>query len=564
MRSIEEMRALLAQRRVDLPNARLARGIEFLERSGTPQGWGVIAGTGFDRHASALAMEAMISVSDVSNGEGLIANIGISAKRRYAEQIRGLLIESFPDVVTLLREGIDEEPELRQAVERRARELVRATFKDVPADGSRHLARLVVAIKGLNVSLGGLANQVHNFWTEEQNVSDGSWSVARNAPGTLAATAEVLRAMADLERDFVSDARLRGSRWLSAEVERRIEDADAMETVDVAITLRTLAGDGDGERGYGIVLPLEDELVRRQGTDGGWPSRNGRPSTTESTALAVLALVAAGARAHVPLRLAQSIVDLAEARVAELSAECDQLKQQAGAQVREGVREVIAERRRLAQEVRELRERVEKLPELEGELAALRRVTDPVVYETQLIAQDERAAQAQRRLVQAVAGSLLVTLAAVSAVAQGAILRWSFLGLAIIVALSLSAMQIVDLRRARRNTVLLSAVSARSRAQWAFLPDAVSSDQRIQQLRRTLVRIVADWPSGARRELPYVLYEDFRGLPSDVAARRAESVALRLGAPANSVPAFSRWAASVGLLEAEERQVLFDQLRRTL
>jgi hypothetical protein len=84
----------------------------------------------------------------------------------------------------------------------------------------------------------------------------------------------------------------------------------------------------------------------------------------------------------------------------------------------------------------------------------------------------------------------------------------------------------------------------------------------IGALRRSLLEIVLDWSPAAREELPYLLFERFLDAPSDVAARRAERVAINLGIRGPGVEQFTNWASSVGLLTEAERRVLFEQLRR--
>lgn len=76
------------------------------------------------------------------------------------------------------------------------------------------------------------------------------------------------------------------------------------------------------------------------------------------------------------------------------------------------------------------------------------------------------------------------------------------------------------------------------------------------------LKITATVPQKLRRELVYLLYEEFLDVPPEVAARRSLSAGNRIGLDPPTARSFSLWAAEVAELTEQERRVLFERLRR--
>lgn len=554
--------ALKAQQ-VYLPNDSLAKGTAFLVGAYTGQGWGVLPGTDFDRRSSAAAMEALWTADKTGDTGYQLVNAALVFSSKYADQVRGLGIDALIDITHLLRDDIHERHDLARAVEQRATKLLRQILMEVPADAVRRVAGLLLSMNMISGLAAGDRTEAVRFLLEAQN-ADGSWSAVPRGPGTLTSTAEAVRALGLCDTPAAHNARHRALAYLADYVTRQGLASSPTDTFDVAVALRAV-GEFDSAD-YMLVLALADELRRRQNSeDGGWPSHPGEPSAVEPTALAVLALTAAGARSHVPARLAQAALAVANEHVASISAERDRLKDNMDAEVEARCRDLMTDHRRLKGEVERLRERAELASSLESEVKRLARIANPVRYETELFA--EILASPRMQLVGFVAAVTSIA-GGVFALSRADVDLRLTLGIATALAGAFALMVTLALqfRNARRLVFLLMESTRRSTDQFELaLPSAADpSEVKVRDLRRAVLDIVADWPPPAREEMVYLLYSQLSSVPSDVAERRAEEMALRLGVNPRSAAHFSAWASAVGLLQRSEREVLFDQLRRTL
>jgi hypothetical protein len=556
-RSLPEWEDILRERRVRLPNQSLASGIQFLLDARAGDGWGVLPGAEFDRYASALAMEALWSGEDRAQYGYQLENTALAMKRRYERQLRGLGTDALADVAVLFLPIAADIDEIRTGIARRAAELIDAAVRQPPPGGARQIARLVLALQaGHYPTEDETLSRARTFLLDQQNQHLGGWSVSRDAQSAVAPTADVLRALGALGEE-AEEARRQGRVWFVHAVKAIAEDVNSSETFDLATSLRALASLDNAD--YELVLALEDELVRRQGVGGGWPTQPDRDAAVEPSALAVLALTEAGARDHVPFRLAETILAVAREQVAGISDERNRLQSDVSSQVQAQIDEVMADRKRLIGERESWRHTGEENARLREEVRYLRRIADPVAYEDALFDKQlsYRARTATLGVIAAiaiVAGAVAVWLPSrIGLAAIGATVALLGSGLALYWQRDLSVRRYGALRRATQ----------RAREQWDEV--AIGEiDAPIGSLRSALIDITSEWRPSAREELAYVLYEEFLDAPSDIARRRSEQVALRLGAPPSSIAEFARWAGAVGLLDESERRVLFDQVRRLL
>src|SRR5271165_5550608 len=98
----------------------LARGVNFLESARRPDaGWGSFVGAETDRHASALAMQALRLVESddaswiVEDGSAYFLDL-------YRKQIRGLGPEALTDVCSLIADRLEGDSALYVDLSRRA------------------------------------------------------------------------------------------------------------------------------------------------------------------------------------------------------------------------------------------------------------------------------------------------------------------------------------------------------------------------------------------------------------------------------------------------------------
>ncbi len=507
-------------------------------------------------------MDALWTAGRNTTSDYQVANVALVFEKKYESQIRGLGIEAFADVAILLRSSIAEREDLRRMLERRAGELIHIAATDMPADSARHVAGVLLALASCNLHLDdSRLKEAEALLEDQQNQRDGSWSVLRGQPGTLIATAEVLRAT-HLLGDRLAERWELGRRWFLETVMKLAEPPIEMETFDLAIALHALA-DLD-EADYGLVLEFEDELTRRQDPDtGGWPSKPKRDGTVEATALAVLALTIAGAHDHVPLNLAQAVLDAARNEVAEISNERDRLRADVEVQVKDEIGHVMAQRKELLAERDRLKTDADQAKELRVQVDRLQRIADPVIYQETIMRPSGLPARTQLIGLMGAAGAII-------GVVLGALQLTSDTALSVTVGVALAfaaaAVTFISLRQfeLQRQLRVRQLTAERARSQWMTPPRGLGQESLIDSLRTALPDITSNWSAAATNELAYILYDEFGSAPSDVARRRAEQVALRLGAPRETVPQFSSWAAAVGLLDEDERRVLFDQLRRLL
>ena len=259
---------------------------------------GAFPGAEFDRHASALAMEALLYLPHTDTNSVLLP-VSNHFVTKYQEQIRGLGVDALADVCQLLGGTLDQDTVTRKAIVRHAEATVERLARELPADAVRRASVLLLRLEGAAPVRLESRDVVLSLLSTEQQRSSGGWSTVAGDGGSLFATTEAVRALALFDDPRAHKARTQALRFLTAGATRLVERGRDIDTFELAIVLRALAGYAVGP--YQLMSVIETELVRRQDDlDGGWPSLHGRDSSIELTALSVLALHAAGAHAHMP------------------------------------------------------------------------------------------------------------------------------------------------------------------------------------------------------------------------------------------------------------------------
>ena len=542
-----EWERLLAEREVELPSPTLAGGLAFLEHHRTGQGWGAFPGTAFDRHASAMAMEALLADRRRSDTGSQVSVTVQFFANKYRDQYRGLEADALADVALLVAPSLNKKDSEWRTLMSRADSVTTHLMRDVPPDAARRTAGIVLAFTSAGMGQLRNAQTIGGFLIAQQQ-GFGSWSTIPGDGGSITASSEVVRALALFETDEARRARDVALRFLRERADLALQHPSDIDTFEIALMLRALGSYSTGP--YRQISALETELISRQDAqDSGWPSGQGRASSIELTALAVLAMTDAGARIHVPLRLARAAVaDLTRSNLTEADGSDD-----------------VEVMQRLHVDLTRSQKTAARVPDLEREVRMLRRVNEPLTYERDLLTRryTERATRFTLATTVVAIAAMLAVAAATSGTGETNTVA-VIIGVAAVLLVSLAVAAFTQRTGALRSARVLSNSRERLFAQELGTTAHFTEDGSLSDLRRGLQFIVEDWPSTTREELRYVLYESFLSVPSDVAARRAEQVASDLGIPAKDTAQFSAWASAVGALPEDERRVLFDQVRRIL
>jgi len=535
---------LVTSREVELPNQVIEEGIKFLDRSHTRQGWGAFLGMAFDRRASAAAMEALEATRTKSETNSMLVPTIEAFRDKYEKQYPGLGIDAVTDVIYLLKPALASDTPDRKALLSRANEVLEEFFRDVPTDAPRRISTLHLAVQKVEPFSDARRKSICDFLLSQQS-SNGSWAPTRGADPSLASTAEATRALSNFERDDATKGVQLASSFLIAESRRLLDHREGVDTFDLVVSLRALAEVKDVD--YALVSALESELMRRRNQDGGWASSAGRDSSVELTGLAILALVAAGAFRHVPARLAHAMIG-------SLGRSLDEAAADSKSELALRERAAGAERAEDAVDAahKKIREQANLISQLELKTKLAQRVARPINPEPQMmIEENTRVTWGLIALATVVVVIGTAGVAAGIKNSSGSIFGIAAASLSVVLALLAMA---YTLRRSRIQRSLAS----------GYLSEIAlgQDDPHLSSLRRSFQEIVSDWPLPAREELPYLLFDRFLDAPSDVAARRAERVAINLGIRGPGVEQFTSWGSAVGLLTEAERRVLFEQLRR--
>lgn len=548
-----------------LAHPELRAAIAFLvDARRRDQGWGIYRGADTDRHASAVAVEALRHADDESL-EGVLQEAQEFFLDKYGGNIRGLGAEALTDVIYLLKDTVRDRPDLLKAISRQVSAFLREAFA-APSTSTTRIAGLALACEAAGVLSAEERARLCERLLERQ-AADGSWSAATRGAGTVTASALAIRALSICDGEAYEAALSHGYRHLELAAQRLSETGEDVDSAVLAHALRAL---GEREQSdYWTIAALLDRLRERRNVDGGWAGQPDGPSTVEHTGLVVLAMTAAGSDQFVPARLARAAVLHVERGFDEVVGERDRLKSEFDAEVRRQFGTLAAERDRLEDRLAAAAKSDDRLEELERENAFLRRVARPVAYTSDLLRPPRRANAAWEILPLfvfiALVGGVIVALTLLDvlpiptggAAAAGAV--------SLLAALVVAAVALYVERRSRLffESVASASDAARAQLQEVDLSEGAASD-RIRSLRRAFISMSGDWPHGVRSEIVYLLFEQFVDVPTDIAERLAERNAMRVGAPPHVAFEFSEWVAAAALLEPPERRLLFDQLRRSV
>ncbi|MGE5282452.1 MAG: prenyltransferase/squalene oxidase repeat-containing protein [Chloroflexota bacterium] len=550
----------LSSRTVTLPSDELDRAIKFLEEARHDGAWGIYPSTQVDRHSSAIAVAALRTAMD----HWLIRDCTILFVNKYRDQIPGLGVDALVDVIELVKDAFDEQPDLKKSMSRRVKEQLRHLTTDENMGGASRLASLLATATAAGLIKEKEAELGWKTLIKSQH-KDGSWSAVSEQGGSLTATAAALSALNQVGAECASGIRQGAFDYLVAQFARLEGEEESPELFAIATTLLAIVSHPACD--YWLVSRLQDMLLDRQNNDGGWSEQPDSPSTVEHTGLAVLALTAAGARSHVPTRLAQAALAQARGMLGDVGRERDRLQAGFDEAVREHCGSLATETKRLKAELNSAQKALGRISELEADNRRLRRVAEPLAYSSELLAGSPLRTPEYVAVVSAwtSVGGVVV----LAGLLVAGVLSTTPATLALLVGVSVTAsafsLLVAETRRRRTQRLLwdMHGFAEQSHLQWTPFEDEPVGE-RLRALRVSFSGVLNECSPSIQTELVYMLFDGFTEVPADVAGRRAEQVAMRFGMTPEGAVRFKQWASTAALLEPRERRLLFDQIRRSI
>ena len=533
-------------------------------RQGPDGGWPIMEGLPSDVHATALAIEALSAYVD-ERSRVSVANGAIFLMRLKREHLDDLNLEHLSDL--LLASMCEQAPD---------GEYIEAIVAAIQRTLNRaHSGGLELSVRSLTLTLQALltlpAHRPPFFetWLSElkaqQSKNDGNWSALAGGPPSIVATALVVRVLANLKEDPETTVCIeRAVRFLKKALDDNGWQSLGTngDTFTRSVVLRAIANVR--------IVPYETieggaaALVSGFNRDGGCGGAPGEPSNIESTALTVLALVAAGETRFIPVRLAEAAMQSAGSLLSQVTSERDQLKVEFN-------RELELKSGQLLQELKDLRKQNEEFRSANRQLREEREILDreELSYRRRLAPQDLDSLVRQQRLLSRssyiglIAGTAIIVLGVLfyfPSVRVSASRYLPFIGGNIVflgmVVLYFTVRGRIDLLRFLRRSI----------PEEASYPLRMRSDMPVglgwQGDVDRFMRIGSMIPPSIRDELLYRVSNDLPEMPSDLMPRYARDLGLRFGFGPEETYLLRDWLEGIAILPPSERRIALDSLRR--
>jgi Skp family chaperone for outer membrane proteins len=345
------------------------------------------------------------------------------------------------------------------------------------------------------------------------------------------------------------------------------------DTFTQSVVLRALAEVPEAD--YKWIQEGVDTLINKMNPDGSWGERSGETGSVESTALSLLALIAAGENQFVPTRLVRTALIDVQRQLDEITEERNRLREDFENRVQEVCGEVAQERNTLKKESQELRNRVrsaqedsQKALELK-ESAELRQQVLERELELSRYQQESRLRSSLKStdlllsnslnpslLLQVVRALLGWTPSILAAVLVWWFWQWPPSVWRIIAFVSMAIIS------SAASWFLLRGTSSSMPSLKLGSPDFFASSDS-SSLRYIYMDMASEWPPSLREEIAYRLLTEIAEMPSDIATRYAEDLTFRLDLPSFQRSQLSDWLRQALRLNLTDRRILFDQLMRT-
>ncbi|HEY3103191.1 MAG TPA: hypothetical protein VGJ69_06340 [Pyrinomonadaceae bacterium] len=545
----------------------LDKTLLYLRNGRTPgEGWGAYPKLGSDLHHSALAIQAL-SYSGDSSSIGTIAGAASVLRKGKTDSLDQLGVDDLGDLIVIAR--AEQRPGDEAYVESLLNSLQRGYEALTPNEVSvRTLCSTLLAV----LEIGRTDVEVIKRWIDQLLAlqrPDGGWPPVAGQPSMLVATAMTLRVLTKSAKGSSTEALRRGLYFVQGEIEKNgwTLIGSGGDTFTQAIVLRALAEVPGAD--YKLIQDGVDSLIAKMNQDGSWGNAVGETGNIESTALSLLALIAAGENRFVPARLVTAALIDVKSQLDEITEERNQLREDFEKRVQDDCGEVVRQRNTLTKENQDLRGNVQaaqtelrKAIELKESAELRQQVLERELELTRLQRYDYistlRTPTAVRGWRQVFVNMVFALPAVITAFVIWRFWKWppSWFGIIEIILLFFGGLATSWFLFQRSRVSLLPRYFSEGASEYRL-----SSD--LDSLRYMYMDMAGSWPAFIREEVAYRLLSDMVEMPTDVGLRYVEEMTFRLDMPSQERSQLSSWMRYALRLSPGERRILFDQLRRS-
>lgn len=545
----------------------LVKSVTYLKGARNPgQGWGPYPRLPTDSHHSALAVQALSSLSDPSY-QGVIADVASYFRSGFSSDVGSLSLEKICDLLTILRADGRPDEELQVQL---INELPKIYDNLIASGEARALVKVSLTLLAVSESSANLqlANALTNHLVDYQR-PDGAWPALSGGEVSLVTTAVTLRSLGALASERAQEARQRGLIFLYDYISRFGWGAvgKGEDVFTRASVLWTLASVPSTD--YDLIRSGIESLKKLRNDDGSWGSFEGQVGNIEATSLSLLALVASGENSYVPARLAKAAVYNVQADLTTVTEERDKLKEEFETNVTAECGAVVIERNRLLTENKRLQAEITEERKLsvkaENDLEQAEIRMSNLERELYLLGAMRRKSEMElgthllpeTLLSSRIASIILIPMPLLFAITLIYIfLQWPPNWWRIIVYLMVLSTAAASSWILYRWSVFQSLATGFERA-----PE-VLNDSAVSSLRRMYMDIMAELPPAIREEFAYRLLTTMTSMSAEIGERYAEELTFRIDIPSYLRSRLTGWIRYALRLSPTDRRVLFDSLLR--
>lgn len=541
----------------------IEKAITYLYKAGTYEGgWGAYPSLPGDLHHSALAIQALYNWGD-ENSLGMRTQVALCLRRTKGQELDKL---SLDDLIEFLRMARCEQNPDRVFIEQLLMALERS-YSEITTTKGELSVREICSILQVMLDLG----RTDLAWIQSlskklislQSSIDGSWPSILGESSSILATSLAMRVLIFMNSDSAKESLARGVRYVQKQLEEKGWEnlGRGSDTYTQAIVLRAVADISMINYEWvrdGICL-----LLARRNEDGAWGSWPNEPSNIESTALCLLALIAAKENCFVPSQLAKAALNDAQRHLIEATTERDVLRNDIEKQVNNKIKEVVQELSQLRQDRDQLRQEVDQL----------RQQTDPNREQEAFYYLRRLEKERMRRMTQGTLSPDFIRIPLIPEFIQDAVTAMPSLWIALSIWGIYMALGLNSLLWRIVLIVLLSLVIlfvggiwwltyVIKRSRRKLSGSNIESTSNISVLRDVFLEMMTLWPSSFREEFSYSILSDLIHLPPDLASNYTKDIADKFPLPRNQQSDLQFWIESFLRLDSFDRRVLAEQLRR--
>jgi Prenyltransferase and squalene oxidase repeat len=548
----------------------LSKTIAFLKAARVPgEGWGAYPKLGSDLHHTALALQALYYSRDKSV-TATIADAALYVRKLKGEALSGLSLDDACDLLNIAR--VEQRPGDDEHLGHLLAALRQAYNAAAETGGGLSTHQLCAALLAV-LELGRTDLEMVKPWSERLlglQHPDGGWPTVNEEGSSVVATAMALQVLTRSSGERVTEALRRGLMY----VQNQLREKDwknlglGGDTFSQAAVLRALAE-----------TPLADYRWSRQGVevllarmnpDGSWGDGPGTPGNVESTALCLLALVAAGQTRFVPARLARTALMDVQSQLSQITEERDRLRQDFESRVDEVSNNIVQQRNDLLGENQNLRQRLQAT---QDEIKQAREAKEAAEFRRAALEQER--ALLQRYVTAATTSEVTIEIGSFRFALPQFI---KFIAEVLFPSLFIGGLGWLFLQSPTQTWLKVLGIIIISIAGLGFIgnylslrrrslgtePNAPAPVSDVSLLRKTYADMAAGWSPDVLEEIAYRLFHDLTDMSPDVAIRYTEDLATKLQMPAEQKAGLLSWVGQVTRLDASQRRLLFSQLQRSI